>query len=76
MKNHKAQIAMSVIISLIFIALFIGYALLYCVIDGIPILVKIGCSALMTGLAVGMAAILMQRIREIRKGENDDLNNY
>ncbi len=75
MKTHTRQIMTAVIISLIFILLFAGYAVLYFVVDT-PLIIRIGCGVLMTALAVGMVIILIERIREIQKGETDDLSHY
>ena len=61
---------------LIFVLLFAGYALLYFALDELPLLLRILLGGLMTGFAVAMLFILRDRIREIRKGENDDLGNY
>ena len=49
--------------------------MLYFVVDT-PLIIRIGCGVLMTALAVGMVIILIERIREIQKGETDDLSNY
>lgn len=76
MKNHKKQIAAAVIITIIFVLLFAGYALLYFALDELPLLLRILLGGLMTGFAVAMLFILRDRIKEIRKGENDDLGNY
>ena len=76
MKDHKKQIAAAVIISAIFILLFAGYAALYFVFEGMPVLVRLLAGGLMTALAIGMIVVLRERIREIRKGENDDLSDY
>ncbi len=75
MKTHTRQIMTAVIISLIFILLFAGYAVLYFVV-ATPLIIRIGCGVLMTALAVGMVIILIERIREIQKGETDDLSHY
>ena len=76
MKNHKSQIIAAVIISTLFILLFAGYAVLYFVIDGLPVILKFLLGALMTAFAVGMVIVLKERIKEIRKGETDDLSDY
>ena len=75
MKTHTRQIMTAVIISLIFILLFSGYAVLYFVVDT-PLIIRIGCGVLMTALAVGLVIILIERSRETLKGETDDLSNY
>ena len=76
MNNHKSQIIAAVIISTLFILLFAGYAVLYFVIDGLPVILKFLLGALMTAFAVGMVIVLKERIKEIRKGETDDLSDY
>jgi len=75
-REHKSQITAAVIISIIFILLFAGYAVLYFAVEGLPVLLKFLFGGLMTAFAVGMIIILIERIHEIKKGENDDLSNY
>ena len=75
MEQHKKQIVAAVIIAVIFILLFTGYAALYFSVPG-PAILRILAGGLMTVFAVGMVFVLIERIQEIKKGENDDLDNY
>ena len=75
-KKHKSQITAAVIISIIFILLFAGYAVLYFVVDGLPVILRLLFGALMTAFAIGMVIILKERLGELRKGETDDLSDY
>ena len=77
MKNHKSQITAAVVISILFILFCVGYAVLYfTVLPELPAYVRLCLGGIMIALAISMLFILRNRIREIRKGETDDLNNY
>ena len=76
MREHKGQITAAVVIGVLFALLFAGYAVMYLVIDEIPAIMRAGFAGLMIAFAAAMIAVLVGRIREIRKGETDDLDNY
>ncbi len=65
-----------VIITILLVLYFMGYALMVAMVDDIPLTVKIAgflIPALLTGVSV---AVLVERIKEIRSGEEDDLSKY
>ncbi len=73
---HGKQIAAAAVISAAFILVLGFYAAFYMLFDAIPAGLRVVLVGLMAAFAAAMVIILIQRIREIRKGENDDLNNY
>ncbi len=74
--THRTQILTAILISVAFILVLGVYAAFYMLFDTFPAWLRALPVALMAAFAVGMVIILVQRIREIRKGENDDLDNY
>ena len=76
MKKHKSQIAAAIVISILFVIMVAGYAVIYFTVDDIPAAVKLIVGCVAAAFAAGMLIILKKRISEIRKGETDDLRNY
>ena len=76
MKDKSGKIRTAVILAMFFCLAFIGLAAVYLSIDDLPAVIRIGYAVLMLALAAGMITVLKERIREIRKGEEDDLDNY
>lgn len=64
-----------ILISVLFI-LFWGAALLVIWFESKDLLVNIFMTIPFAGLIVCMILVLRQRLREIEKGEEDDLDNY
>lgn len=65
-----------IIITVLLVLYFMGYALMIAVIDDLPLIAKlIGflIPALLTGVSV---SVLAERIKEVRSGEEDDLSKY
>ena len=60
----------------IFIAYVLIYGLVWIWVPAFPLALKLVFGVVGVLLAVGMIKVLRDRIREIRKGENDDLSNY
>ncbi|WP_290771555.1 hypothetical protein [Anaerofustis sp.] len=73
-KKNKKKIA-PIIIGALMIVVFIIY-IVSIVILPIPILIKIIGSAIFLGLIGLMIYVVIERIKEIEKGEEDDLSNY
>ncbi len=76
MTDHRGKIRAAVIIAVFFCLLFAGAGAVYVYAEEIPGIIRVVYAALMFALAIGMIAVLKERIREIRKGETDDLDNY
>jgi len=74
MKNNK-YIA-PVIISILFIAYFLLYMSLASSIQDIPPAIKAAAVILPAIFIVVMIKTLMERIKEIKKGEDDDIGKY
>ena len=75
-KEQKKKLVAPIVIT----ALFVGYLIVY--LAGVffasalstPLLLLLAVP--LVGLGGGMVYVLITRIREIRKGEEDDLSNY
>lgn len=71
----KKMIAPVVIVALIYIY-YIAIGVIFAYMNGVPMLAKIIAlvvPALLSGVAI---TVLIQRIKEIKKGEDDDLSKY
>lgn len=69
-----APVVIVALISIYYIAIAIGVIFAY--MNGVPMLAKIIAlvvPALLSGVAI---TVLIQRIKEIKKGEDDDLSKY
>ena len=75
MGNHRKKIIAPVVITILFLIYLIGYAvLLMTVTEWHPLVWLLAIPLAMLG--AGMVCVLISRIREIKGGEEDDLNNY
>ena len=75
MKTKTKKIAPVVIVALISIY-YIAIGVIFAYMNGVPMLAKIIAlvvPALLSGVAI---TVLIQRIKEIKKGEDDDLSKY
>lgn len=75
MKYWKKMIA-PIVIALIIILYYIGIAVFFVKIPGIPAAIKILMVVIPLALAAVMTGVLISRIKEIRGGEEDDLSQY
>lgn len=69
------KIIAPLVIGLLLILYFVCFIIVCFLID-IPLIVKILCSILPLALAGVSLHVLIQRIDEIRSGEEDDLSKY
>lgn len=69
---YIAPITVAVLVVLYF--LFYGY--MATIIEGMPSVARVVFVALPVVMIIVMICTLMERIKEIRKGENDDLGKY
>ena len=75
MKNHKKKMIAPIIITIIFLVYMVGYGVAMMVASKYsPLCLLLVIPAAM--LAAGMVCVLISRIREIKGGEEDDLDNY
>ena len=77
MKKNKIG---SILVAVAIIGIVIGIILIYFIgfeiIPGVPLGVRIVAALICAGIIYGVLHILIERIREIQKGEDDDLSNY
>ena len=73
--EHKKKMIAPVVITVIFLAYLIAYAVAVVnVSEWQPYLILFALP--LAALGVGMVYVLKTRIKEIRSGEEDDLDNY
>lgn len=75
MKHWKKMVAPVVIASII-IVYYIGAAVFFMAVPGIPTVVKLLMIVVPLILAAVMVGVLISRIKEIQGGEEDDLSQY
>ena len=70
----------SILVAVVIIGIMIGSVLLYfvgfAIVPEIPLGIKIIAALICAAIIYGILHILIERIREIQKGEDDDLSNY
>lgn len=73
---HRRKMLAPIIISAVLVLYYAAFALACTLIDGMPLFIKIiagGVPLLIAGIVI---AVLIERIREIKSGEEDDLSEY
>jgi membrane protein YdbS with pleckstrin-like domain len=75
MTNHSKKITNAIIISFCLIAYCILYVLIILKLK-LSTILKVGLSAVTVVIAVATVMVMIERIREIKKGEEDDLSKY
>ena len=70
------QMIAPVIITILFVLYYAGFACVCFFIEGIPLILKILFGAIPLILAAICVYVLIERIEEIRSGEEDDLSQY
>ncbi len=75
MKYWK-KMAAPIVIASIIIVYYIGAAVFFMMVPGIPATVKILMMVVPLVLAAVMLGVLISRIKEIQGGEEDDLSQY
>ncbi len=76
MKPHAKSSIAPVVITVISVLYYIGFAMACILIKQMPLLVKLlfgGVPLVLAGVAI---YVLVERIKEIRSGEEDDLSKY
>ncbi len=74
--DHRRKIITSVLIGAVVILYFVLYGSFALFLPDVPLAIKIFLGIVGLGMAGGMIKVIIDRIREIRKGEEDDLSNY
>jgi hypothetical protein len=65
-----------IIVAVLVVLYFIFYGYMATVIDGMPFVARGVLVAIPVVMIIAMVCTLIERIKEIRKGENDDLGKY
>ena len=65
-----------IVVAVLVVLYFIFYGYMATVIDGMPFVARIVFVAIPVIMIIVMIYTLIERIKEIRKGENDDLGKY
>ncbi len=76
MRKYGKKLAAPILISALIVLYFIGYVVVIAVTDWLPLGWAIVASVVPLCLAGVMIYVLLQRIKEIRSGEEDDLSQY
>ena len=75
MNNHKKKMIAPVIVTILFLLICAVYGLFYLVTE-VPFFIRVFVVVVISALAIAMIVTLIARIKEIKGGEEDDLNNY
>lgn len=73
---HKRKMIAPIIITVLFFLYFAGFAALCFLVEGVPLFAKLiggGVLLLFAGVSI---YVFLERIKEIRSGEEDDLSQY
>jgi hypothetical protein len=73
---HKKKMIAPIVITVLVILYFIGFAFMFAFDEGIPLLIKILGLVIPLLLAGASIYVLVERIKEIRSGEEDDISKY
>jgi len=76
MHKHRRKMIAPILVTVILVRYYIGFFLVCALIEGIPLIGRVLAGILPLGLAGVSIAVLVERIREIRSGEEDDLSQY
>lgn len=76
MDEHSKKMIAPIIITIIFVLYYTGFAAVCLLAYGIPGIIKLLFGIVPLVLAGVMIYVLLTRINEIRSGEEDDLSQY
>lgn len=65
-----------IIVAVLVVLYFIFYGYMTTMVDGMPFVARVVFVAIPVVMIIVMVCTLIERIKEIRKGENDDLGKY
>ncbi len=74
--NYWKKMIAPIVVALVITLYYIGIAVFFVKIPGIPTLIKVLMVVIPLALAVVMIGVLISRIKEIKGGEEDDLSQY
>lgn len=75
MNNHGKKIAAPIVIAVLLVLYYIAFFVVILALD-IPVLVKLLLGIVPLALAGCVIYVLVERINEIRSGEEDDISKY
>ncbi len=76
MNDHTKKLITPIIITVIIVLYYTGFAAVCLIIQGIPLSLRLFLGIIPLALAGVMIYMLLTRIKEIRSGEEDDLSKY
>lgn len=76
MDEHSKKMIAPIIITIIIVLYYTGFAAACLLIYGMPVIIKLLFGIIPLILAGVMIYVLLTRINEIRSGEEDDLSQY
>ncbi len=76
MKSHRKKIIAPIVITAIILLYYVGFSIVCTFFIKLPILIKLLCSIIPLLFAGVCIYVLIERIKEIRSGEEDDLSKY
>lgn len=65
-----------IIVAVLVVLYFVFYGYMTTMVDGMPFVARVVFVAIPVVMIIVMVCTLIERIKEIRKGENDDLGKY
>ena len=74
--KHKRKIVAPILITLFVIAYYIFYFCVLCSVFSESVVFLVLLGIIPVALSIGMLYVCIQRIKEIRSGEEDDLSKY
>lgn len=74
--NHEEKMIAPIIITIILVGYYMAIACVWMFLPEVPLIVKLLLALIPLALAGVAAAMLWERICEIRSGEEDDLSQY
>ena len=74
--NHRKKMIAPIVITILIALYYIGIAVFFMVVQGVPVVFKILMIGIPVILAIVMVVTLISRIKEIQGGEEDDLSQY
>lgn len=74
--NHWKKMIAPIVVALVITLYYIGIAVFFVKIPGIPTLIKVLMVVIPLALAVVMIGVLISRIKEIKGGEEDEASKY
>ncbi|HPJ02910.1 MAG TPA: hypothetical protein PKU80_08725 [Candidatus Limiplasma sp.] len=76
MKKHTRKLIAPIVITVLILLYFIGFIIVAATTDWLPLGWMIALIVIPLCLGGVMVYVLVQRIKEIRSGEEDDLSQY